>query len=97
MGTDFELQLRRAGHETIVVGGFMANKCVEATVRVAADLGFAVWVLADGTATVGQSDRRGCSWEADDVHNLALAGLQAEHTHVIDIGELLTRVPSAAA
>lgn len=97
VGTDFELQLRRAGHETLVVGGFMTNKCVEATVRVAADLGFTVYLLADGTATVGQLDRRGRSWEADDVHNLALAGMQAEHTHVIDIEELLTRVPPAVA
>ncbi len=95
VGTDFELQLRRAGHQTLVVGGFMTNKCVEATVRAAADLGFAVYVLADGTATVGQSDRRGHWWEADDVHNLALADMQAESTHVIDIEELLTRVPPA--
>ena len=95
VGTDFELRLRRAGHQTLVVGGFMTNKCVEATVRAAADLGFAVYVLADGTATVGQSDRRGRWWEADDVHNLALADMQAESTHVIDTEELLTRVPPA--
>ncbi len=92
-GTDFELQLRQAGHQTLVVGGFMTNKCVEATVRSAGDLGFAVYVLADGTATVGQSDHRGRWWDANDIHNLALADMKADHTHVIDIKDLLTRVP----
>lgn len=95
VGTDFERQLRQAGHQTLVVGGFMTNKCVEATVRVAADLGFTICVLADGTATVGQSDRRGRWWEADDVHNLALANMRAQHTHVIDVEELLVSVPWA--
>ena len=95
VGTDLEHQLRRAGHQTLVVGGFMTNKCVEATVRVAADLRFAVYVLADATATVGQSDRRGRWWEADDVHNLALANMQSEQTHAIDVEELLARVRPA--
>ena len=89
VGTDLEPKLRQAGHQTLVVGGFMTNKCVEATVHAAADLGFTVYVLADGTATVGQSDRRGRWWSADDVHNLALANMQAQRTHVIEIEELL--------
>lgn len=94
IGTDLEARLRRARHQTLVVGGFQTNKCVEATVLVARDLGFLVYVLADGTATVGQSDRRGRWWNADDVHNLALADLQSESTQVIDVEELLTRVPA---
>lgn len=95
VGTDLERRLQRAGHQTLVVGGFQTNKCVEATVRVASDLGFTIYVLADGTATVGQADRRGRWWDADDVHNLALANMQAEHTHVIDVAELLRKVPAA--
>jgi len=95
VGTGLEFQLRQAGHQTLVVGGFMTNKCVEATVRGAGDLGFTVYVLADGTATVGQSDRRGHWLEADDVHERALSNMRARHTHVIDVEELLARVPSA--
>jgi len=93
LGTDLEQRLKRAGHQTLVVGGFQTNKCVEAMVRVARDLGFSVYVLADGTATVGQSDRRGRWWQAEDVHNLALANMESDTTHVIDVAELLTKVP----
>ncbi len=93
-GTDFESQLRLAGHQTLAVGGYMTNKRVEASVRAAGELGFAVYVFADGTATAGQSDRRGRWWEAEKVHKLALADMQGEH-HVIDLEELLTRVSPA--
>lgn len=96
VGTDFESQLRRAGHHTLVVGGFQTNMCVAAAVRGARDLGFTVYVLADGTATVGLTDRRGRWWDAEDVHNLALANLQSATTHVIDIDDLMSRLPWTA-
>ncbi len=93
VGTDFEQQLRRAGHHTLVVGGFQTNMCVAAAVCGARDLGFSVYVLADGTATVGLTDRRGRWWDADDVHNLALANMQSDTTRVIEIEELLSLLP----
>ena len=94
VGTDLEAQLRGAGHQILVVGGFMTNKCVESTVRVAADLGFAVYVLADGTAAVGQIDYRGRWWDADDVHHLALANMRGERTRLIDVAQLLANAPT---
>jgi nicotinamidase-related amidase len=93
-GTGLEQRLTRAGHQTLVVGGFQTNKCVESAVRAARDLGFSVYVLADGTATVGHSDRRGRWWEADDVHNLALANMKSNTTRVIEVDELLSTVPA---
>jgi nicotinamidase-related amidase len=94
IGTDFESRLRSPGYHTLVVGGFQTNKCVEAAVLAARDRGFTVFVLADGTATVGKADRSGW-WNANDVHQRALADMQSDTTHVIDIEELLTRVPAA--
>ncbi len=40
IGTDLEAQLRSAGIDTVVIAGFVTNHCVEATARVAGDLGF---------------------------------------------------------
>ena len=90
--SDLESRLRAAGHLTLVVGGIVTNNSVEATVRAAGDLGFDVYVLADGTATVGRTDRRGHSWDAEDVHQLALANMDGEYARIIEVRELLREV-----
>jgi len=41
IGTDLESRLRAAGHTTLVVAGVITNNSVEATVRMAGNLGFA--------------------------------------------------------
>ena len=50
-GTDLELQLKANGIETVVLGGFLTNCCVESTMRTAYEKGFNVITLTDGTAT----------------------------------------------
>merc|ERR1711871_1477864 len=50
-GTDLEEQLVRHGIETVVLGGFLTNCCVESTMRTAYEKGFNVITLTDGTAT----------------------------------------------
>jgi len=89
IGTDLEARLREAGHETLVVGGVATHNSLESTVRVAGDLGFRVHVLADGTATVGRTDRRGQVWSADDVHHLSLSNMDGEYATVIDVADAL--------
>ena len=50
LGTALERTLRDAGAEELVVCGMMTSMCVDATVRAAADLGFAVSVAHDACA-----------------------------------------------
>mmetsp|Transcript_40458 Transcript_40458/g.72718 ORF Transcript_40458/g.72718 Transcript_40458/m.72718 type:complete len:262 (+) Transcript_40458:63-848(+) len=50
-GTDLEDQLRQHGIETVALGGFMANCCVESTMREACEKGFNVITLTDCVAT----------------------------------------------
>jgi nicotinamidase-related amidase len=50
LGTDLEERLRGAGVEELVVAGMMSSMCVDATVRAAADKGFAVTVVHDACA-----------------------------------------------
>ena len=50
-GTDLEQQLLANGVETVVLGGFLTNCCVESTMRTAYEKGFNVITLIDATAT----------------------------------------------
>jgi len=53
-GTDLEEKLVEKGIDTIVLGGFMANCCVESTMREAFDKGFNVITLKDCVATTSE-------------------------------------------
>ena len=48
--TDLDLQLKKHGIHQLIVIGLIAHTCVEATVRYAAELGYAVTVVKDATA-----------------------------------------------
>jgi nicotinamidase-related amidase len=48
--TDLDLQLKRHGVQRLIVIGLIANTCLEATVRFAAELGYDVTVVRDATA-----------------------------------------------
>lgn len=89
IGTDFEKRLRDAGHMQLVVGGVITNNSVEATVRMAGNLGFDVRLVADACATVGRTDYNGKEWSADDVHALSLANMQGEYARVVDTKSML--------
>jgi nicotinamidase-related amidase len=50
LGTPLEERLRSEGIDELVVAGMMSSMCVDATVRAAADKGFAVTVVHDACA-----------------------------------------------
>lgn len=92
IGTDFERRLRDAGHAQLVVGGVITNNSVEATVRMAGNLGFDVRLVADACATVGRTDYNGKVWSAEDVHALALANMHGEYATVCTTADILAAV-----
>ena len=59
IGTDLESRLRAAGVETLIVAGVITNNSVEATVRMAGNLGFATFVVDDACFTFGRKDWAG--------------------------------------
>ena len=89
IGTRLESTLRRAGHDMLVVAGVLTHNSVEATVRMAGNLGFATIVVADATWSVDKTDLRGRSWPAEDVHQLSLANLSGEYATVADTAAVL--------
>jgi nicotinamidase-related amidase len=92
IGTGFEQRLRDAGHTTLVVGGVITNNSVEATVRMAGNLGFDTYLVADACATVGRTDYNGKVWSADDVHALSLANMDREYATLATTAEILARL-----
>jgi len=89
IGTDLEERLRSAGHDALVVAGVITNNSVEATVRMAGNLGFRTWLVADGCFTFARRDWNGTLRSAEDVHAMSLANLHGEYCTVITSNELL--------
>jgi nicotinamidase-related amidase len=54
--TDLDLLLKKHGVHKLIVIGLIAHTCVEATVRYAAELGYAVTVVKDATADYSDAE-----------------------------------------
>jgi nicotinamidase-related amidase len=90
VGTELEKELHQEGLTTLVICGVITNNSVEATTRMAGNLGFRTFVVSDGTATFARRDLRGKWWDADDVQHLSLANMSGEYATVVTTAELLT-------
>jgi nicotinamidase-related amidase len=82
IGTDLEDYLRTNGYQQLVITGVITNNSVEATARVAGNLGFDTVVVLDATATFDKQDLRGRWHVAETVHALSLANLQGEYATI---------------
>ncbi|WP_340118065.1 cysteine hydrolase family protein [Pelagibius sp. 7325] len=80
--TGLEAALRDRGIATLVVAGVLLHNSVDATVRMAADLGFDTWIAGDATASVDIVDLEGRRWPAEEVHALSLAQLSGEYAQI---------------
>ena len=84
IGTTLEADLRHRGLTTLVVVGMQTNMCVSTTARMAGNLGFETWVLADAMATFARKAPDGELIPAETMHRTALASLDGEFADVID-------------
>src|SRR3546814_13651625 len=73
----------------VVVAGVLLHNSVDATVRMAANLGFTTWLVADATASVDVTDLTGRRWPAEDVQALSLALLSGEYAEVVEAAAVL--------
>jgi nicotinamidase-related amidase len=89
IGTGLEARLRDGGHQALVVAGVITNNSVEATVRMAGNLGFATYLVADGCFTFGRADWNGVSRTAEEIHAMSLANLHGEYCTVVTANGLL--------
>jgi nicotinamidase-related amidase len=92
IGTNLEALLRAANHTLLVVAGVITNNSVEATVRMAGNLGFDTYLVEDATFTFGRKDWRGTWRTAEEVHAMSLANLDGEYCSVVRTEEVLAAV-----
>ena len=92
IGTRLEQDLRTASVDTLAVVGLTTQHCVSTTARMAGNLGFRAYVVADATATFDQTGFDGSKRNASDVHWNALSDLHGEFATVVDTQTLLSSV-----
>lgn len=92
IGTDLEQRLRAAGQMRLVVTGVITNNSVEATVRMAGNLGFDVMLVEDAAFTFARRDWRGRWRTAEEVHAMSLANLHGEYCAVVTTDDVLREV-----
>jgi nicotinamidase-related amidase len=90
IGTDLEARLRKANHHHLIVTGVITNNSVEATVRMAGNLGFNTFLVEDATFTFGRKDWNGVSRTASEVHAMSLANLDGEYCTVVRTEDVLS-------
>ena len=90
IGTGLEWYLRKNNFDTVVIAGLTTDHCVSTSTRMAGNLGFQTYVVADATATFDRTGNDGKHYSADDVHSCALASLHGEFATVLNTEDLLT-------
>ena len=84
IGTGLEVGLMARGVDALVIVGLTTNHCVSTTARMARNLGFEVFVIADATAAFARAHVDGRPRSAVEVHDAALSDLQDEFAEILD-------------
>ena len=92
IATGLEAGLRAANQTLLVVTGVITNNSVEATVRMAGNLGFETYLVEDACFTFGRKDWSGIWRTATEVHAMSLANLDGEYCTVVRTKEVLAAV-----
>jgi nicotinamidase-related amidase len=97
IGTSLEADLRAAGLGAVAIVGLTTNHCVSTTARMAGNLGFDTFVVADATAAFARPDLAGRLRPAEDVHAAALSDLQDEFAQIVETRAVLAALAAREA
>lgn len=89
IGTDLEARLRAAAQTILIVAGVITNNSVEATIRMAGNLGFQTYLVEDACFTFGREDWNGTWRTAGEVHAMSIANLDGEYCSVVRADQVL--------
>lgn len=89
IGTGLTEYLHEQGIDSLVVVGLTTDHCVSTSVRMAANLGFAVTLVADATATHERIGYDGVHYSAEEIHKINLVSLAGEFCTVCSTEDVL--------
>lgn len=86
--TELEFLLSKKYCSNVIIVGFTANECIDATAKDATAIGFTTFVVGDATATFDLRDSSGKLVKAERMHKLILANINAFYAQVINTGDI---------
>lgn len=89
IGTGLEQYLRQNGYDTLVILGITTDHCVSTSTRMAGNLGFKTFVVADAAVAYDRTGFDGTHFAAERVHAYALASLHGEFATVVNTADVL--------
>lgn len=92
IGTDLKDVLDQSNVSTLVIIGLTTDHCVSTTTRMAGNYGFEVFLISDALATFDKKGLDGKIFDADLIHETALASLNDEFASVIYSDELIIKL-----
>jgi nicotinamidase-related amidase len=96
IGTELEKHLRTNHLKTLVIAGISTDHCVSTTTRMAGNLGFNTYLVADACATFNRTAHDGTPLSADAVHIAALASLHGEFAQVVTTEDIVESLAKTA-
>lgn len=97
IGSSLEADLRSMGAPALAIVGLTTNHCISTTARMAGNLGFDTFVVADATAAFARANLDGRYRSAEDVHHAALSDLQDEFAQVVETWAVLAALAALEA
>jgi nicotinamidase-related amidase len=89
IGTDLEIQLRRANISRLAIVGFFTNFCVETTTRMSGNLGFDTYLVEDCCSASNRVGPDGTDRDPELVHAMTVANLHGEFCTAIKFSDAL--------
>jgi len=89
IGTNLKQQLDELAIKKIVIVGLTTDHCVSSSTRMAGNLGYDTFLVADATATFDKVGADGTKYKAEMIHEVELASLHNEFALVIKTDDLL--------
>jgi nicotinamidase-related amidase len=92
IGTELDPWLKVNKINFLIITGVITNNSVEATARMAGNLGYETCVISDAIFTFDKKDYNGILRTAEEVHAMSLSNLEGEYAIIRTTEDVLTMI-----